>query len=40
AHAVLLAAGGKVQTLDNTPLQYGKEDILNPHFIAAGNWYF
>ncbi|MBJ6137321.1 3'(2'),5'-bisphosphate nucleotidase CysQ [Marinobacter litoralis] len=40
AHAVLLAAGGKVQTFDNTPLQYGKEDILNPHFIAAGNWYF
>ncbi|RMJ03947.1 3'(2'),5'-bisphosphate nucleotidase CysQ [Marinobacter litoralis] len=40
AHAVLSAAGGKVQTLHNTPLQYGKEDILNPHFIAAGNWYF
>ncbi|WP_323751969.1 3'(2'),5'-bisphosphate nucleotidase CysQ [Marinobacter sp.] len=40
AHAVLSAAGGKVQTLDNTPLQYGKKDILNPHFIAAGNWYF
>ncbi|MBZ0333196.1 3'(2'),5'-bisphosphate nucleotidase CysQ [Marinobacter sp. AL4B] len=40
AHAVLLAAGGKVQTLHNTPLQYGKEDILNPHFIAAGSWYF
>ncbi|GGC57140.1 3'(2'),5'-bisphosphate nucleotidase CysQ [Marinobacter halophilus] len=40
AHAVLLAAGGKVQTLDGEPLTYGKEDVLNPFFIAAGNWYF
>lgn len=40
AHAVLLAAGGNVLTLDGDPLQYGKENVLNPHFIAAGNWYF
>ncbi|WP_372966595.1 3'(2'),5'-bisphosphate nucleotidase CysQ [Marinobacter sp.] len=40
AHAILLAAGGNVQTLEHTPLKYGKEDVLNPHFIAAGNWYF
>lgn len=40
AHAVLLAAGGKVQTPEGQPLVYGKENILNPNFIAAGNWYF
>ncbi|MFC0703451.1 3'(2'),5'-bisphosphate nucleotidase [Marinobacter persicus] len=40
AHAVLLAAGGKVQTPDGKPLKYGKENIENPFFIAAGNWYF
>ena len=40
AHAVLLAAGGNVHTLEGTPLQYGKENVLNPYFIAAGNWYF
>ena len=40
AHAVLLAAGGNVHTLKGQPLQYGKEDALNPYFIAAGNWYF
>ena len=39
AHAVLLAAGGKVETLEGKPLQYGKEDVLNPHFIASGDWY-
>lgn len=39
AHAVLLAAGGKVQSLDGKPLKYGKEDVLNPYFIAAGSWY-
>ncbi|WP_166264392.1 3'(2'),5'-bisphosphate nucleotidase CysQ [Marinobacter caseinilyticus] len=36
AHAVLSAAGGKVQTLDGSPLRYGKEDVLNPHFVASG----
>jgi 3'(2'), 5'-bisphosphate nucleotidase len=40
AHAVLLAAGGKVQTFEGDPLRYGKEDVLNPWFIAAGSWYF
>jgi len=40
AHAVLLTAGGKVQTTDGKPLKYGKENVLNPWFIAAGNWYF
>jgi len=39
AHAVLSAAGGKVETLEGKPLQYGKEDVLNPHFIASGDWY-
>ena len=40
AHTVLLAAGGMVQTPEGQPLVYGKENILNPNFIAAGNWYF
>lgn len=40
AHAVLVAAGGKVQTPEGQTLVYGKENILNPNFIAAGNWYF
>jgi len=39
AHAVLTAAGGKVETLDGAPLQYGKKDVLNPYFVASGNWY-
>lgn len=39
AHAVLSAAGGKVNQLDGTPLAYGKEDVLNPYFIASGAWY-
>ncbi|WP_203300248.1 3'(2'),5'-bisphosphate nucleotidase CysQ [Marinobacter sediminum] len=38
AHAVLVAAGGKVETLDGTPLRYGKESLQNPHFIASGEW--
>ena len=38
AHAVLVAAGGKVETLDGTPLRYGKENLQNPHFIAKGEW--
>lgn len=40
AHAVLLAAGGNVKTFEGNALAYGKEQILNPNFIAAGNWYF
>ncbi|KMQ75051.1 3'(2'),5'-bisphosphate nucleotidase CysQ [Marinobacter subterrani] len=39
AQAVLVAAGGKVETLEGQPLKYGKQDVLNPYFIAAGNWY-
>jgi 3'(2'), 5'-bisphosphate nucleotidase len=38
AHAVLAAAGGKVDTLDGSPLRYGKEDVLNPFFVASGAW--
>ncbi|WP_273426591.1 3'(2'),5'-bisphosphate nucleotidase CysQ [Marinobacter sp.] len=38
AHAVLVAAGGKVEALDGTPLRYGKENLQNPHFIAKGEW--
>jgi 3'(2'), 5'-bisphosphate nucleotidase len=37
AHAVLLAAGGRVDTLEGDPLRYGKEDIYNPFFIASSN---
>lgn len=36
AHAVLLAAGGSIRTLEGEPLRYGKEDVLNPFFVAAG----
>lgn len=36
AHGVLVAAGGRVENLDGEPLRYGKEDLLNPHFIAFG----
>lgn len=39
AQAVLMAAGGKVQTLEGKPLKYGKENVLNPYFIASGSWY-
>lgn len=34
AQAVLEGAGGQVTQADGTPMRYGKEDILNPHFIA------
>jgi 3'(2'), 5'-bisphosphate nucleotidase len=34
-HAVLAAAGGKVTTLDGTPLHYGKPDFRNPSFVAS-----
>ncbi len=36
-HAVLLAAGGGIETTDGVPLTYGKEGFENPHFIAYGN---
>ena len=35
-HAVLLAAGGRVNTLDGKELLYGKPDFRNPGFIALG----
>jgi 3'(2'), 5'-bisphosphate nucleotidase len=34
--AVLEAAGGAVETVDGTPLRYGKAGFQNPHFIAFG----
>jgi 3'(2'), 5'-bisphosphate nucleotidase len=37
AHAVLSAAGGKVETLEGRALVYGKEDVLNPFFVASAN---
>jgi len=35
-HAVLVAAGGQVHTLDGQPLRYGKPGFENPHFVASG----
>ena len=35
-HAVLLAAGGSIETLDGEPLRYGKPGLDNPHFVARG----
>ena len=39
-HAILAAAGGRIENLDATPLLYGKRDqarpFLNPGFIAWG----
>jgi 3'(2'), 5'-bisphosphate nucleotidase len=35
-HAVLLAAGGCVTTLDGADLRYGKPGLDNPHFVAWG----
>lgn len=35
-HAVLLAAGGEVRTLDGKPLRYGKPGFENPYFYAVG----
>ncbi|WP_372983244.1 3'(2'),5'-bisphosphate nucleotidase CysQ [Marinobacter sediminum] len=36
AHAVLVAAGGTVETMEGSPLRYGKANLQNPHFIAKG----
>lgn len=33
-HAVLLAAGGMVNTVDGKALRYGKPGLDNPHFVA------
>jgi len=37
-HAVLLAAGGRVDGPDGEPLQYGKRSFLNRGFVATGGW--
>jgi 3'(2'), 5'-bisphosphate nucleotidase len=35
-HAVLRAAGGRVETLDGGEFVYGKPGYKNPHFVATG----
>jgi len=35
-HAVLRAAGGRIETLDGAPFTYGKPAYRNPHFVAYG----
>ncbi|HXG81853.1 MAG TPA: 3'(2'),5'-bisphosphate nucleotidase CysQ [Sphingomicrobium sp.] len=37
-HAVLLAAGGRVDGLDGKPLTYGKKAFLNVGFCATAGW--
>ncbi len=37
-HAILLAAGGRVDGLDGTPLAYGKTAFLNRGFCATASW--
>jgi 3'(2'), 5'-bisphosphate nucleotidase len=37
-HAVLLAAGGRVDGPDGEPLAYGKRAFLNRGFVATGGW--
>ena len=36
-HAILSAAGGRVETTTGEPLRYGKPKFENPHFIARGH---
>jgi len=38
AHAVLLAAGGRVDGTDGQPLAYGKPTFLNRGFVATAGW--
>ena len=38
-HAVLLAAGGRVDGTDGAPLIYGKTAFLNRGFVATGGWH-
>ena len=35
-HAIVLAAGGTVETFDGAPLAYGKPGFLNPGFVVHG----
>jgi len=38
AHAVVLAAGGKIETLDGKPLRYNtKKSLLNPEFLVIAD---
>jgi 3'(2'), 5'-bisphosphate nucleotidase len=37
-HAVLVAAGGRVDAPDGLPLLYGKPDFLNAGFAASAGW--
>ncbi len=37
AQAVVEAAGGKVLQLNSRPLEYNKEDLLNPSFVVVGS---
>ncbi len=34
-HAIVTAAGGKINKPDGAPLLYNKENLLNPYFIAS-----
>ncbi len=35
-HAVLVAAGGRIEQVDGSAFTYGKPDFANPHFAAWG----
>jgi 3'(2'), 5'-bisphosphate nucleotidase len=35
-HAVVMAAGGSVRKLDDSPLTYAKAGFENPHFVVRG----
>lgn len=37
-HALLLAAGGRVDGPDGKPLAYGKKAYFNPGFVATSGW--
>jgi 3'(2'), 5'-bisphosphate nucleotidase len=37
-HAVLLAAGGRVDGPDGAPLEYGKSAFINRGFVATAGW--
>lgn len=38
AHAVVAAAGGRLVTLDGSPLEYNRKDsLLNPEFLVIGD---
>ena len=37
-HAILLAAGGRIDGPDGQPLVYGKKAFINRGFVATGGW--